>query len=302
MYYAHYIQDHLFLKKVGESKTIRFLNHPYQVKLLERHYRRDPLEVCSLNHFDIKNMHNPEYILGRMEEIPSDAGAGGWRKLEEPEACALVLGTCPPPTGKISDSFGLQTKTLECLCMHPLVRTGGAFVHGGVIPLSFLSLMIYIYDIRRFNDTSGMKSFFRLDNPNMLIRFFKQKQATTSTVRPSLMFAGWYCSPFRNLPEEMLCKVPQAFLFRDYFDLRRRYEAKYDGQEAQWMAKWRITVRFMNFIRMLWNTGVSGRAFDPGRFFRREDEVESFRAYINKLDLGLDNCCHGDINNIGEIP
>lgn len=295
MYYAFYVGSHLHLRKDGEEDLIRFLGHPRQIGILEQYYRKQKLEICSVNYFDMKKMENPEAVLDRMQEVPAQPEIGGWRELDEPEAYALMLGTCPPPAGGLPLVHGTSKEAVENMAKHPLVRAGGLFPFGGAMTLSMLSLMIYIYDIRRFADpehptrSSQMKSYFRLTSPNALFKFFNEGKASYETVRSALAFCGWFQCPFNDYDDEAIRHRPEAFLFREASELLDHNRKHYNEEEAKGLAMWKTTVRFMNFTKMLWNTGVSKKPFDPKKFFKREDEVEAFSNFINKFDYGFDN-------------
>ena len=298
MYLAFQLDKHLYLRKTGNGDTIRFLNHPLQLALVEKYYRHVPLEICSLNHFDTTKLHKPEYMLDQMDEkVPIGADKGGWRALTDPEAYALIIGTCPPPVGNLASLSGLQSAVLESLNLHPFLKAGGDFCHSGVVPLSLLNLMIYIYDINRFGSFDEMLKFFRLDKPDSLMRFFEQKQATPDTVRPSLVFLAWFASPFRTLQTEILQEIPCAFLFIDYMEFWKVYKFKNDEQTSEYLSLWEVTRRFLFFVFSLWKAGVSGEKEYLEKLFARPSEVKAFREYINKIDGGLTTSGKWDIRN-----
>ena len=309
MYYAFQNEGHQHLLKVagaGDPDTIRFLCHPTQFVFIQRHLHKAPLEMCSLNQLDDAALASPDSALEAMPGITAAPEHGGWREPSEAEITALYLGTfghLPLPT-----LMGLLEPLRPHVQAHPAIRAGACFPFGGQAPLALVSLLSYMYDIRRFVDPKcpgrpgRMKSYFRLNSPHVLLKFFEERAATHATFRPAMAFLAWYSSPYQTLTPKHWTTIPNAFLFRDAYERREEHTQLCPTKEANHLSLWRSTVRFMLFLRMLWTTGLKEKPFVPERFFHREEEIEGFCNFINKPDFRLDNLDDKGTQNTEEHP
>ncbi len=291
MNYSYFSTGHTFIRRTLEPGGIRLIAHPSQVILAERF--AEPFQLCSVSLLRVGPQSEPEQVLDEMEKVGDTLGRyGGWRMPGPSEMAAL----CFSRQAAGARILTLPQETLQLLDQHPLILAGVSFAFGGVVPGPLLTLMVQLYDMRRFTDpenperASRLKSFFRLTNPNAVRRVLKLQHISQDDpdYLTYLCLSTWNAGPLAFLSEAQVRRNPHAFLFRDYFEHRKKYRSE-GRREAEVRAAWRTSQRFVVWLRTLWLSIIDQERFDPAQFFRREDEIEEFRAFIRKLDNDLDN-------------
>jgi hypothetical protein len=230
----------------------------------------------------------PERALDAMEalddKLPPECG--GWRELNKYERAALAFAEY----GKENDLSGVFV-AMESLMRHPAILAGCSFCHGGLVPQHMTDILRLIYDARRFVDPehpgrcSKLKSFFGLSGYKSYVRAVKKKTAT----RSHLAGLGWLISPYRvRLPGLFDYKDPGAFLFRRHQEIYNRIKRAHSDENAALRATWETTQLFLDWIWRLWLAKVNGEALRPELFLRETGEQESFKTFIEKINIAFD--------------
>jgi hypothetical protein len=281
---------HIFKDKDGPD-VVRCVAHPSQLSIMDEWRGIRPVEVISISHLH-KSMPLSEVckVLPRIDRPPE---AGGWRKLADMERAALAFGAYGAAdllTGGVDDMHILAEG-------HPAFRGGFGWPYGGDMLSTALVLLGTMYDIFRFthptqsvDDVTCLHESFQLSSPALFHRLLDAGFVDDRTMRPGQAFLAWFPHPFGCGDPRRVDACPEAFLFRG---LRRHKEdALADGLHeaaANRLAMYHVTRHYLEFVRETWLSGLGVRPFAPERFFTREDEVESFRAYMKRIDNPLDN-------------
>ena len=292
MHSAEYFEDgHTFLytRQAPGPETIRYLARPDQMHLIRPRVasgKHEPIFICSENVIKHHKPNGPQDIPEILVEKGHEplSTCGGMRRVSDAELSALELPlvnfTCPP-----DETF---------FRLHPVVVGGALFAFASRFTAPFYQLLQEVYDVRRFCNPfregrwGAFKSFFRLVDSRAVSRVCTST-VSRSDLRAVLAVMSWRSHPFMDYSREQLEAVPEAFLFRDYREYVNLYQQKYCDDEADVLATWKTSVRFLNFVRRSWLAGLEGDCLHPEQFFKREDEVERFYEYINVLDNHLDN-------------
>lgn len=288
LYYFESGNDRHMLRE-GPHETIRALAHHSQVRMLEK-FKGNRVEVCSVSLLDRDNLGNPDEVLDFMTKVNSEPEVGGFRLLSQTELAALKMGTY---RNGVPDAA-----YMELFAQHPFVRAGGLFPFVGNVSTWLFTFLNYIYDIRRFYDKrlrqQNLQREFGLLTSNNLVRFFKEQTTDQQTLRPMLTFQAWAVHPLSSVPRDGVEAVPEAFLQRERLDYYDDEVKRHGSEQATQKALWRVTVRFLKFVELLWIEGLGGAKFDPQRFFLHRDDADSFSAFISQLDLRVDNSNEGN--------
>jgi hypothetical protein len=164
------------------------------------------------------------------------------------------------------------------------------------IPISALSILRMVYDMRRFADPGhARKKFFLREKFKLLTpqRFFKLFNEKASIDRDDIslktMLDAWYEQPLctEEVDSEKF-KSGRAFLFRKYREVVREMEENHEAEKAIAYGLWKTTALFCDFLQLTWQAGLGDKEFDPVRFFDDEKTTEEFYTFIKRIDKGLD--------------
>jgi hypothetical protein len=275
----------------GSDSHYRLLAHPTQVPLMAKLAYEEPdlnVEIISTSIVDAANLDalgadlekiKFEQKLMRVTEAMRNASdhspdRGGWRPLTIPESAALQLSyaVC------IGNIAGLEFAGQ----FHPVLSSGGGFAVADQFNGFFISIMANTYDILRFNVSEHVnqnrKLFFEfcgLEESSVFKDFFNAKDFSIDRVsnhRASCALHSW----FWNLDD--------APMF-----LTRCIAEPEDSDEPEYVRVFKATRMFVDFIRQIWLSVITGVKFVPETFFHHEEDVVSFKKYIKKLNKKIDN-------------
>lgn len=290
MIYQYALDGHTHMLAVGgRDGPIRIILHESQMSLIGflSQIENREVEVCSLNYITTA-LQNPKKILSEMTAVPSNA-YGGWRLLKETEYSSMFMSMCnpnsiPPPI----------------VSRHPFVRAGGCYATDEKLTFPLIALLREIADIHRFTNPhvplspNLLKNYFRMTNPHATHRIVQRaKLRSDGFLRALVLFTAWFSSPKPVLGKEAALASPTLFLFRDYYQELEEQLSHHPVEQARGLAFWRVSARYLTFIRNIWFSGLGIIQFEPERFFTRQDEVEGFRIHIKELHSQVDNSCEG---------
>lgn len=271
----------------GPIKTVL---HPSQFKFLSEVFRQRPVEVCSVSALDWSDKAT---LLEQLVCVTQPAASGGYRTLDEPELLSLYVAACDP-MAELQDGE-LRADFLTGLARHPLVKAGVSFAFGKALTIPLIGVMQEVYDVLRFSDSPEQEDdhnildYFSMITPDQTARLLKSgKVLGPMDQRAACAISGWKNQPFADLTQDQAESLPEAFLFRRFFELYLTFIKTHNDGDAKAMALFRATQEFIVYIRRLWLDGLGVEPFVPESFFQRDDEVECFLKHVKPADSPLD--------------
>jgi hypothetical protein len=276
--YVHNEDRHIL--RYGDDKLVRCVRHPTQrdlvQSLLEQHV---PVQLCSSWRVP-GHSSNPSEALDKMYGLSNHIPgyAGGWRDADDFDIATLELADRAP-----EDVYAYGNDVVKLIRRHPAIEAGVAFAFNGVITSNVSLLLRHIGDITRFVDPdhplrgAPLRSYYRVVTPKYL-KSFCAKAKTDSANRAGIAFMAWNVNPF--IDKEWKIEEPHAFLARYMLERKRRAEVFHEEYDAKIEAIWRTTVKFLDFLRLIWLEQLGGPKFDPYRFFDRKEDAGKFAQYV----------------------
>lgn len=289
--HTHIRRESDMVKPEGEE-VCRYLFHPSQAPS-EFNPDVDPpdhIECCSFNLVTGIDLNNPDAVLEAMVKSAKtnvSPSRGGFRHLGLYELAAWYLSNI-----KITEPEAITEDVRGATFFHPSVRSGLLFTFGNVVPSSAVAVLGHIYDIRRFastdnsNSSSKLRSYFRLYSPQPMAELLKRNEEKDPSLKDDRLFSlvtAWSSHPYVGLGSAKASQDPQAWLYRDMFDLMKL--AKSTSIEEMALIYWKISKRFLNYLSLCWLDALDDVEFLPEKFFNRKDEVEDYYAYREEQDL-----------------
>jgi hypothetical protein len=277
----------------------RFLAHPSQAPVVAElaaasvDAGRPPftnLQVCSMNRFrDELNLSSSDEVLSRMQIVPEDAETGGWRGVSLRDLSGLHVGRMEPVQTDMSYLFD------PMVISHPAIQAGLGWMFSGRLDPPLMSLLSFIYDIRRFIDpeqpkgaAESLRAAFLLGRTGPLVSFLEKPGPgiDVSIAKPLLAFNAWFYSASNAQAggESELSDEPSLWVQRECYEIARKLEEAGTGrEEAKRLALWQVTCRFLEYVRLCWVAGNAGSHPDLSSFLHHESERQSFLNYIGMM-------------------
>jgi len=270
-----------YVLRYGDDKLVRCVRHPSQLDLVKSLLAQHvPTQLCSswrvMGCGGDKPQNTPEAMYTVGNHVPGYAG--GWRDADDFDIAILELARV-----NARDVYAYGDNVIDLIKRHPAIEAGIAFAFNGAITNNVSLLLRHIGDVTRFVDPdrplrgAPMRSYYRVVTPKY-IKSFCAKEKTVSADRAGLAFMAWNSNPAVN--KEWKIEEPHAFLARYMLDRKHRAEGFIDEYDAKIEAIWRTTVKFLDFMRLIWLDKLGGPKFDPYRFFARKEDAEKFIQYV----------------------
>ena len=292
-YYFYDNNGHTHILSTEGPDVGRGFAHTSQYHMFKRAVGKQPLEVCSINWIRRGQPKQANDVLELLSKLDAPASAGGWRPAEQDLVC-LEVANFDPLLSIAGIGSGLDNRVFM---QHPAVREGLLFPFPDGMPISAMSVLRLVYDLRRFADPDRsrkkffLREHFKLMTPQRFFRFFasKDRAIQQEDIPVKIMLDAWYEQPLNATdPEAEKYQSGRAFLFRKYRATVHEMEKNHSEERAIAYGLWKATALFCDFLQLTWQAGLGDKKFDPVRFFEDEKSAEEFYTFIKRVDKGLD--------------
>ena len=254
--------------------------------------------VCSANVLPREHLKadEPETTLAACRSaFDRPVAAGGARILTEAEreAYRLVALVQNAPPMELLPRYFAETIS-PVIRKHPAWLSGLGFATADTTSWSLACVLGEMCDILRFARARGrmkdrLRKFFRLITSSSFLalrRAIRDGRPITSRGMARILHLSqaWADTPLNLFPDRIVTAIPHAWLYRIVEDARNRYmKDDIDLDEASGLGQYRATLKFLDFIRLMWLQGMGIVEFDPFRFFHDDREAIAFVDYVNRI-------------------